>query len=77
MLDTELLGDPAACRETGEWMMRVATGTFDAATVLYEVRSRTHECWRGRRPPRSRSTSAGVDGRLISFPGRSNGPGGR
>ncbi|MFN2496058.1 MAG: hypothetical protein ABR608_09145 [Pseudonocardiaceae bacterium] len=47
MLDTELLGDPAACRETGEWMMRVATGTFDAATVLYEVRSRTHECWRG------------------------------
>lgn len=47
MLNTELLGDPAACRETGEWMKRVATGTFDAATVLYEVRGRTHECWRG------------------------------
>ncbi|MGH8572150.1 MAG: hypothetical protein ACREX8_06190, partial [Gammaproteobacteria bacterium] len=47
MLNTELQGDPAACRETGEWMMRVATGTFDAATVLHEVRGRTHECWRG------------------------------
>lgn len=47
MLDTELLGDPAACRETGEWMARVSTGTFDAATVLNDVRGRTHDCWRG------------------------------
>lgn len=47
MLNTELLGDPAACRATGEWMQRVSTGTFDAATVLHEVRGRTHECWRG------------------------------
>ncbi|MGH3906855.1 MAG: hypothetical protein ACRDTE_22135 [Pseudonocardiaceae bacterium] len=47
MLNTELLSDPAACRSTGEWMKRVSTGTFDAATVLHEVRGRTHECWRG------------------------------
>lgn len=47
MLDTELLGDPAACRETGQWMARVSTGTFDTATVLNEVRGRTHDCWRG------------------------------
>lgn len=47
MLDTELLGDPAACRATGEWMTRVATGMFDTGTLLYGVRGRTHECWRG------------------------------
>lgn len=47
VLSTELLGDPAACREIGEWMKRVSAGVFDVATVLEGVRIRTQECWCG------------------------------
>lgn len=47
MLNTEMLGDPSACRQTGEWMVGVATSTLDTATVLRGVRDRTEACWRG------------------------------
>lgn len=46
-LDTRVHGDPRACRAAGEWMGRVAGGSYDAASLLAQVRDRTGECWRG------------------------------
>ncbi|MGH3980729.1 MAG: hypothetical protein ACRDRZ_17310 [Pseudonocardiaceae bacterium] len=44
-MNTEIIGDPEACRASGEWLRSLAEGATDSGVMLHQVSTNSEHCW--------------------------------